>query len=187
MKNIISTLFILGSIVISNELFSQNNTLESKSCGSCGKQVSIYSRIGMTCPHCGVKWGYENEMRNKKTNRKAGAFHFTIEERLEAQKSLRGYLNFLGSNCNEAFSYIRNKNWLSKGINWFCSKDAYGSMINVYNITTKYVNSTDSFIKIKATYSATDKINGNGNYIEIYSLNKSEGKWYIYKVDRVGY
>jgi len=36
-------------------------TTESKSYGSCNKAVSINSRIGMRCPHCGVRWGNENQ------------------------------------------------------------------------------------------------------------------------------
>lgn len=39
---------------------THTTTTVSKSCGSCGGAVSSNSRIGMTCPHCGVRWGYEN-------------------------------------------------------------------------------------------------------------------------------
>jgi hypothetical protein len=38
----------------------RTTTSHSKSCGSCGKPVSVNSRIGMTCPHCGVRWGDEH-------------------------------------------------------------------------------------------------------------------------------
>ena len=31
----------------------------SKSCGACGERVSNNSKVGDTCPHCGVRWGYE--------------------------------------------------------------------------------------------------------------------------------
>ena len=34
-------------------------TTTSKSCGKCGKGISISSEIGDRCPHCGVKWGFE--------------------------------------------------------------------------------------------------------------------------------
>lgn len=51
----------LSTINFDNGLSAQSYTTESKSCGSCQKEVSIYSKIGMTCPHCGVRWGYENE------------------------------------------------------------------------------------------------------------------------------
>jgi hypothetical protein len=47
-------------------VFSQMYT-ESKSCGSCGKEVPITSRIGMRCPHCNVRWGYENSSTRRKT------------------------------------------------------------------------------------------------------------------------
>lgn len=57
-------MFLLGIIPAFNtEIKAQTYTTESKSCGSCGKEVSNNSRIGMTCPHCGVRWGYENERR----------------------------------------------------------------------------------------------------------------------------
>jgi competence protein ComGC len=36
-----------------------STTLISKSCGACGQQVSNSSAVGDTCPHCGVRWGYE--------------------------------------------------------------------------------------------------------------------------------
>jgi predicted RNA-binding Zn-ribbon protein involved in translation (DUF1610 family) len=58
-------LFLPLSIInLDNGLLAQNYTTESKSCGSCQKDVSINSKIGMTCPHCGVRWGYENEYKS---------------------------------------------------------------------------------------------------------------------------
>ena len=39
---------------------AQTYTTESKNCGSCQREVSINSRIGDKCPHCGVIWGREN-------------------------------------------------------------------------------------------------------------------------------
>ncbi len=58
----------LGSIQISNLAYGQTHTTESKNCGSCRNQVSIYSTVGMTCPHCGVRWGYENETKSVSKN-----------------------------------------------------------------------------------------------------------------------
>jgi hypothetical protein len=37
-------------------------TAVSKSCGSCGRGVPSSSKVGDTCPHCGVRWGYETTM-----------------------------------------------------------------------------------------------------------------------------
>lgn len=57
-------MFLLGFIPNTHtEIKAQSYTTRSKSCGSCGKQVSIHSKIGDYCPHCGVRWGYENERR----------------------------------------------------------------------------------------------------------------------------
>lgn len=67
MKQLAFTIiFVFSSTSIGNSIFCQTTTTESKSCGSCGKKVSNNSKIGMTCPHCGVRWGYENE--HKSTN-----------------------------------------------------------------------------------------------------------------------
>lgn len=45
-------------------LTANAQTHVSKRCGSCHKPVSANSRVGQRCPHCGVKWGYENESRS---------------------------------------------------------------------------------------------------------------------------
>ncbi len=34
----------------------------SKSCGACGKPVSVSSQVGDRCPHCGVVWGTERRI-----------------------------------------------------------------------------------------------------------------------------
>lgn len=61
MKKIFLALLLLCTFSMA---YSQSYyTTESKSCGACGKEVSIYSRVGMRCPHCGVIWGRENEHR----------------------------------------------------------------------------------------------------------------------------
>lgn len=53
-------ILIITFLLITCLTFSQTTTTESKSCGSCNKEVSVYSKIGDTCPYCGVRWGYEN-------------------------------------------------------------------------------------------------------------------------------
>ena len=53
-------LFSFSLTAINTNSFAQSYTTESKSCGSCNGAVSINSRVGMRCPHCGVRWGYEN-------------------------------------------------------------------------------------------------------------------------------
>lgn len=68
MRNAMILLVVVCSVLFQPETaLAQSYTTESKACGSCGKEVSIHSRVGMTCPHCGVRWGYENQ---KSTTRK---------------------------------------------------------------------------------------------------------------------
>lgn len=68
-KKVILGMFLLGIIPAFNtEMKAQTYTTESKSCGSCGKKVSNNSRVGMICPHCGVRWGMENEHRTTSYN-----------------------------------------------------------------------------------------------------------------------
>jgi uncharacterized protein YgiM (DUF1202 family) len=47
---------MLISLFMSNLVLGQS----SKSCGACHQPVSSNSRVGDYCPHCGVRWGYEN-------------------------------------------------------------------------------------------------------------------------------
>ncbi|WP_455149893.1 hypothetical protein [Capnocytophaga sp.] len=71
MKNLFLALLLLCIFNISSTVYSQSYyTTQSKSCGSCGNEVSANSTVGMRCPHCGVIWGRENEHRTttKKTN-----------------------------------------------------------------------------------------------------------------------
>jgi predicted RNA-binding Zn-ribbon protein involved in translation (DUF1610 family) len=60
--------FLILNIPKTSLVFGQYYTTESKSCGSCGGAVSVNSRVGMTCPHCGVRWGYENEKKTTRYN-----------------------------------------------------------------------------------------------------------------------
>lgn len=66
LKNIFLLLFVTLFFSASQKAFSQSTyTTTSKSCGSCRGSVSSNSTIGMYCPHCGVRWGYENKTYSK--------------------------------------------------------------------------------------------------------------------------
>ena len=54
------TVFIFASSCCFDKAYAQTTTSVSKSCGKCGKSVSASSKVGDRCPHCGVRWGYEN-------------------------------------------------------------------------------------------------------------------------------
>lgn len=61
MKYLLFLVILIGAITFNaNDSFAQTTTTVSKKCGKCGKSVSTNSRIGDICPHCGVRWGYEN-------------------------------------------------------------------------------------------------------------------------------
>ena len=57
MKTKLRTLLLIG---FSSILTVTLNAQTSKSCGQCHKAVSVYSKVGDYCPHCHVRWGYEN-------------------------------------------------------------------------------------------------------------------------------
>lgn len=69
MKNIISKSlqFSLLLMCTFGTLLLQAQTTVSKSCGKCHKPVSQYATIGDVCPHCGVRWGYENTSKTTST------------------------------------------------------------------------------------------------------------------------
>jgi predicted RNA-binding Zn-ribbon protein involved in translation (DUF1610 family) len=67
MRIIILSLLITFSLITTNKSYSQSYTTESKSCGACGKPVSNSSTVGMTCPHCGARWGRENTHTSSST------------------------------------------------------------------------------------------------------------------------
>jgi hypothetical protein len=51
----------LSAVIFFTFAFILNmNAQTSKSCGQCHKAVSVYSKVGDYCPHCHVRWGYEN-------------------------------------------------------------------------------------------------------------------------------
>jgi formylglycine-generating enzyme required for sulfatase activity len=56
----LSTIVWLTSFVQPPKSVGQSTVSVSKKCGSCGGGVSSTAKIGDTCPHCGVKWGYED-------------------------------------------------------------------------------------------------------------------------------
>jgi len=61
MRVLIAILMLTSASFWANKASSQYYTTYSKQCGSCGHEVSNDSRVGMRCPFCGVRWGYENE------------------------------------------------------------------------------------------------------------------------------
>ncbi len=56
-------IFFLFLLLTYSWAFSQTRTVTSATCGSCKKSVPASSKVGDRCPHCGVRWGYENKLQ----------------------------------------------------------------------------------------------------------------------------
>ena len=68
MKTNFYTFFAVLIIAFSfpiNSAYSQSYSAIKKNCGSCQGIVSASSKIGDYCPHCGVRWGYENTTKKE--------------------------------------------------------------------------------------------------------------------------
>jgi uncharacterized protein YgiM (DUF1202 family) len=78
-KKIIFIFILLALYLAPKNSNAQSYTTESKSCGSCHKEVSVNSRIGMKCPHCGVIWGKENETRTTKTTNSYSDYDYSTK------------------------------------------------------------------------------------------------------------
>ena len=65
MKTLVTYLLpVIFSLLVSTLAIGQS----SKSCGSCQKPVSSNSQVGDYCPHCNVRWGYENTTSTTTSN-----------------------------------------------------------------------------------------------------------------------
>lgn len=58
----LATVALLGILPVPtvSEAYSQWVPV-AKSCSGCGRSVSLSSRVGDKCPHCGATWSYERE------------------------------------------------------------------------------------------------------------------------------
>jgi hypothetical protein len=78
---------------VSKSTLAQTYTTESKSCGACNMPVSVHSQVGMTCPHCGVRWGSENERRRT-------SFSYDENKPLHNDYNFDNITGFVNSNAN---------------------------------------------------------------------------------------
>jgi len=136
MKTIMKTsLFILFALILNNSLSAQS----SKSCGSCHKAVSSYAKVGDYCPHCHVRWGYENTTTS-----------YTDNISYDSYQSYSG-IGFVTSNANLR-SYASKSAYVLTTIPKYASVTIlgkYGSWYHVkysngnsYNSSTGYIHSS---------------------------------------------
>jgi hypothetical protein len=77
-------------VIVSLLVSTLANGQSSKSCGSCQKPVSSYSQVGDYCPHCHVRWGYENTTTSTR---------YVNDYSYDTYQHLSGY-GFVTSNAN---------------------------------------------------------------------------------------
>jgi hypothetical protein len=194
MKRILVLLLmtLLTRILYPNICYSQTYTTSSKSCGSCRGAVSASSKIGDICPHCGVRWGYENTTTSSRTIKKTKTnnyyqpqYNYNTENNSHINtkspyNTVTNFLTFLGNqNFLSAYNLTNNKIWWS--YESFSSINAYGgiSEITIYKITNVSISNSDAIVK--AYYEAIDPINGNGIYLQNFYLKKFNSGWKIIK------
>ncbi len=176
MKTIATVAFLFISCLI----YSQTTTTESKSCGACGKAVSIYSKVGDTCPHCGVRWGEEN---TRTTTVKSPTYNLPSTS----------YPNYSNSNTYPSPSNsiekkkpnpFANKSkdytitWLDEKLKTYkkdyvnCSSD-FGtySCLEYKDYDFKFQS---GYLIVKYNYKENDIV----NYIPLYDINYAYGKSY---------
>ncbi len=123
------------SLFVSNLVNGQS----SKSCGSCHKAVSSYAEVGDYCPHCHVRWGYENTTTSYADNNSYDSY-----------QSYSG-IGFVTSNANLR-SYASKSAYVLTTIPKYASVTIlgkYGSWYHVryyngnsYNSSTGYIHSS---------------------------------------------
>jgi uncharacterized Zn finger protein (UPF0148 family) len=166
-------------------LFSQTYTTVSKSCGKCGKPVSSSSKIGDICPHCGVRWGYENTTTSTSPSyKKYTLTDFTPDSnknRSNTQKSTSSTVSKKTKEPNPFSTYSRTQteNWIlnklsSYGNNYTC----YSEILGIYS-STSY---SDYEFKFQEGYFIVAYLYDNKDdkvtYIPLYDINYIYGKDY---------
>jgi len=110
-SSIIMVLFALLS-------HAQTRTVTSATCGSCKKAVSASSKVGDRCPHCGVRWGYENSTTTSVPN---SQLYFNYNQKSTESKSYNqsksSYTTKTKSSPFASYSKQEMENWLEEKLN----------------------------------------------------------------------
>jgi hypothetical protein len=193
MKLFYLAIFLISAnlFLLPKSIFAQTYSTSSKSCGSCHQSVSAFSKIGDYCPHCHVRWGYENTHTTrstitKKRPRYTPDYHSNSNETGSAYNNnnpvatVNKFLTCLGNqDFTSAYQLTNNRIWWT--YESFASMNSYGGITNVdiYKLSSVSINKTTA--QIKAYYKADDPINGDGVYLQYFYLKKFNSGWKIIK------
>lgn len=123
MKQLIPLYFFVLAI---STCLAQNTTI-SASCGKCYKKVAASSKIGDYCPHCGVRWGYENTSTTTSSVSNGATSLYKVPNSGSLQSSNSGKQPKPQSQQQESTaSKAETEKWLLAKLNAYC-KERTGS------------------------------------------------------------
>jgi len=173
--------------VLTSQTNAQTTTTVSKKCGKCQKPVSSSSKVGDTCPHCGVRWGYENTTTSSTTvNRPSYNNYIDIYSPSSTRvnnTSTKTTQNNPPAKPNPFASYSKQmtEQWLMERLKSYARKRVYCSDDPILRIggCTTY---DDYEFKFEGDYLIV-KYNYNNDhdeivYVPIYDFNYAYGKSY---------
>ncbi len=122
-------------VIVSLLVSTLANGQSSKSCGSCQKPVSSSSQVGDYCPHCHVRWGYENNTTKYVDSYSydnyesySGTAYVTSNANLRAYASKSAYVVAVVPQYSSVTILAKYGSWYQvkyQGFNWYDSSTGY--------------------------------------------------------------
>jgi len=178
--------FLFYNIILPlDRTFGQTYTTVSKNCGKCGKAVSSSSKIGDTCPHCGVRWGYENTSTSTSTSYKKSTLTdytpSTGSNKTSTQKTSSSGAPKVVKEKNPFSTYSKSQteNWIINKLNSYSKNFTNYSNVLGISSSTSY---SDYEFKFQEGYFIVayfyDNKDDKVTYIPLYDINYLYGKDY---------
>lgn len=165
----ISTL--LFSCFFSIIAFGQTTTI-SKRCGKCLKPVASTSKVGDICPHCGVRWGYENTTTTT-TNRNSSTpyldYYNPSSNNNTKSQSPNSVITKPKPNPFNSYSKEQTEKWLENKLNSYVAKRVSCPEDITMLRYTPCTTDDDYECKLDGTYLIV-KFNHDNKYDEIHYL-----------------
>ncbi len=139
MKTIVLGISLLIFNIISFTIKAQTYTTESKSCGACGRGVSLDSRPGMSCPHCGARWGRENSSYSKNTYTSYDYSIYYTSATTLSKCNVRSYPSTSADILGQASAYS-SFDVVEVGASWVKIKYSYYDDYFGYRTATGYIH-----------------------------------------------
>ncbi len=175
---------MINLISFPENAFSQTYTTVTKSCGKCGKAVSSSAKIGDICPHCRVRWGYENTSTSTSTS--TSNKNYTLTNRTSSPKtnnpktsSSNATKPVKEANPFSTYSKSQTENWIINKLSSYGKN--YTSYSNVLGISSS-TSYSDYEFKFEEGYFIVaflyDNKDDKVRYIPLYDINYIYGKDY---------